>query len=287
MKSTYLIGLALALTTCSHTEDTAKVINLVKICGLPGEMSENSGMTEYNGLLWNINDGGNAAAIYGFSAKDTLLQKKLIVKGAVNTDWEEISQDAEHLYIGDFGNNLGDRRDLRIYILDKADVAASTDSVPYTGVIHYSYEDQVDFTPSNYDTPYDCEAFMVSGDSIIVFTKDWHSKMTSLYTMPAKAGDYTARFRKRYNIHGLVTAANYSADKQELLLLGYQNFMPFIQVIQGTALDNFNFDESRRIDFSHFFGTQTEGIVHSTDGNVYVSCERSALVPQTLFKAEY
>ena len=97
--------------------------------------------------------------------------------------------------------------------------------MPVAGIINYSYEDQTDFTPAaNYSTPWDCEAFVVLDDSVILFTKDWQSNQTSLYTLPAKAGNYTAKFRKRYNISGLVTAAAWSKSKKELLLLGYQNY---------------------------------------------------------------
>jgi hypothetical protein len=288
LKSVSLAWLALALVTCSHTEEQAKVPKLSRVCEFPEEMKENSGMSEYADLLWNINDGGNAAAIYGFSPKDTVVHQKVIVREAVNTDWEDITQDETHLYIGDFGNNLGDRRDLRIYILDKAELLPSSDTIPVAGIISYSYPDQTDFTPAaNFTTPWDCEAFIVLGDSLMLFTKDWQSNQTSLYTLPAKAGNYKAKFRKRYNISGLVTAAAWSKTKKELLLLGYQNFIPFISVVPDFSLDNLSFADIRRINFTDRLGTQTEGIANSSDGSVYVSCEKSPIFPQTLFKAEF
>ncbi len=236
-------------------------------------------MTEYADLLWNINDGTNGAAIYGFGAKDTVVHRKVIIREAVNTDWEDITQDEKHLYIGDFGNNLGDRRDLRIYILNKQDILTSSDTMPVAGTISFSYQDQTDFTPAdNFTTPWDCEAFVVAGDSVILFTKDWQSNQTSLYTLPAKAGNYTAKFRKRYDISGLVTAAALSEAKKELLLLGYQNFTPFITVVSDFGLDNLTFAATRRINFPDLSGTQTEGIAYSGDGSVYVSCEQSPFV---------
>lgn len=279
--------LALALITCSHTEDPVKEPKLSRVCGFPEALKENSGMTEYRDLLWNINDGGNEAAIYGFGAKDSVVHQKVIIRDAVNTDWEDITQDENHLYIGDFGNNLGDRRDLRIYILNKSDLLPLTDTIPVAGIISYSYENQTDFTPAaNLTTPWDCEAFVVIGDSVILFTKDWQLNQTSLYTLPAKAGNYSAKFRKRYNISGLVTAAAYSKSKKELLVLGYQNFTPFISVVPDFGFDNLSFAGVRRINFPDFLGTQTEGIAYSRDGSVYVSCERAGVV-QTLFRAEF
>jgi hypothetical protein len=289
LKTVSTAWLALALVTCSHTEDPVKDPKLSRVCTLPMELQENSGMTEFSDLLWNINDGGNEAAIYGFGTKDTVVHQKVIIRGAINTDWEDITQDKKHLYIGDFGNNLGDRRDLRIYILNKQDILPASDTITMAGIISFSYEDQTDFTTApNYSTPWDCEAFIILGDSVILFTKDWQSNQTSLYTLPAKAGNYTAKFRKRYNISGLVTAAAWSEAKKELLILGYQNytFTPFISVIPDFSLNNLSFADIRKVNFD-LFGTQTEGIAYSADGSVYVSCEQSPVVMQTLFRAEY
>jgi hypothetical protein len=186
---------------------------------------------------------------------------------------------------------MGNRHDLHIYITDKPDLTTLSDSVAVTGVISFSYEDQLDFAPGAVnETPYDCEAFAVIGDSLLLFTKDWQSQHTSLYTLPARAGDYTARFRKKYDISGLVTAAAYSAEEQELLLLGYPKFVPFTPFmleVPDFSLKNLTFSGNRRINFTYSGGTQTEGIAYSRDGNVYVSCEKSPLVLQTLFKAEF
>jgi len=287
-----MVWLALALITCSHTEDPVKEPKLSRVSGFPEVLKENSGMTEYGDLLWNINDGGNEAAIYGFGALDSVVHQKVIIREAVNTDWEDITQDENHLYIGDFGNNLGDRRDLRIYILNKSDLLPSTDTIPVAGIISYSYENQTDFTPAaNLTTPWDCEAFVVMGDSVILFTKEWDSNRTSLYTLPAKAGNYVAKFRKRYNISGLVTAAAWSKTKKELLLLGYQNytFTPFITVVPDFNMNNLSFTGIRRTNFLDFSGYQTEGVAYSADGSVYVSCEQSPYEKfgPTLFRVEF
>lgn len=288
LKSVSTAWLALALVTCSHTDEPAKDPKLSRVCILPEELQENSGMTEYSDLLWNINDGGNEAAIFGFSTKDTVVHRKVILRETVNTDWEDITQDKDHLYVGDFGNNLGDRRDLRIYILNKEDLSGASDSISVSGIIRFSYEDQTDFTPAaNFSTPWDCEAFIVLDDSVMLFTKDWQANQTSVYTFPAKDGIYSAKFRKRYDLAGLVTSAAYSKTKKELILLGYQNFTPFMTVVPDFGIDNLSFADSRRISFVDLAGYQTEGITYSGDGSVYVSCERSPFVAQTLFKADF
>lgn len=287
MKIAYSIGIALILVTCSHTDDHAEEQTLVKIGEFPAEMKENSGMTEYQDLLWNINDSGNEPALFGYNKQTNTLDRKLIIKGAVNTDWEEISQDQQHLYIGDFGNNSGDRQDLRIYIIDKSDLQTTGDSISFSGMINFTYPDQTDFTPHNINTPFDCEAFIAMDDSLILFTKDWQTEQTTLYTLPARDGDFTARKRKKYNVSGLITGAAYSITRKELMLLGYHNYVPFIRIVHNFSLTDLNFSNSIRIDFEKFIGAQTEGIAYSADGSVYVSCEQSSSVfTQTLFRAE-
>ena len=39
----------------------------------------------------------------------------LSVNKEENVDWEDITQDETHIYIADFGNNNGNRTDLKIY----------------------------------------------------------------------------------------------------------------------------------------------------------------------------
>jgi hypothetical protein len=285
-----LAGWTFALVTCGHTEEPVNDPKLVRVSYFPEVLQENSGMTEYADLLWNINDGGNEAAVFGFNAIDTVVDQKIIIKGAVNTDWEDITQDEQHLYIGDFGNNLGSRQDLRIYILNKTDILPSSDSLPVAGMINFSYEDQTDFTPAaNYTTPWDCEAFVVVEESVILFTKNWESNETSLYTLPARPGTFVAKFRKRYDVNGLVTAAAYSKAKKELMLLGYDNFTPFISVVSDFGMNNFSFSQVRKIIFPEMQGTQTEGLAYSNDGSVYVSSEQSPFLNQkpTIFRVEF
>jgi hypothetical protein len=284
----YFLWLAVVMVTCSHSEDPeVKVTDLKLVMDLPDELIENSGLIYYQGLLWNINDGGNEASIYGINPAETSVKRKVVIKGAVNTDWEDISQDEAHIYIGDFGNNLGDRKDLRIYIADKADLTPGADSIPVTGIIEFSYENQTDFTPAeNYTTPWDCEAFIVGGDSIVVFTKNWQANTTSLYTMPAKAGNYKAHLRKIYDLQGLVTSAAYNATTHELLVLGYQNYNPFIVEKPNFDLSEMSFQGSKKTLFTNMIGTQTEGIAYGPSDEVYVTCEKSPLVNQKLFRLE-
>ena len=280
---------ALLLFTCSDTDLPLKAEeSLEKVRDLPSEVVEHSGMTEFNGLLWMINDGGNDALLFGYNPGLGTIEKRIVVKGSVNNDWEELSQDAQHVYIGDFGNNTsGNRKDLRVYMVDKTDLSAAQDSVMVSGTIAFAYDDQTDFTPQPANTAsFDCEAFVVMGDSLVLFTKDWQTEKTRIYTIPATPGDYMARFRREFDVSGLVTGAAWSEDRNELLLLGYTSILqPFIWIVPGFSLDNLTFKNSNRLEFS--LTAQTEGIAFSADGSVYVGSEAFEVFGILYFAALY
>jgi hypothetical protein len=284
-KTVNFIGLALIMFTCNLLDDKAIEDELMKIHNLPDEINESSGMVESGNLLWIINDSGNEPMIYGYNYQLNSIERRVFIADAVNTDWEELTQDAGHFYIGDFGNNLGDRKDLRIYIIDITDLQ-DADTVSPSGVIEFSFEDQTDFTPANQNTSFDCEAFIVIDDSLVLFTKDWLTEQTKLYKLPAKPGTFTAEFIKQFNAVGLVSASAYNAKNQTLLLLGYHDYIPFIWKIPDFSLDNLTFDHSSRSDFSEFLGAQTESIAFSADGTIYVASETSPLVSASFFRVE-
>ena len=87
-------------------------------------LSEISGLEFLNdSTLVAINDGGNEPLIYLLDLKGKV-QGVVKVENAQNRDWEDLAIDDEHLYIGDFGNNVNNRRDLVIYKVKIADIIA-------------------------------------------------------------------------------------------------------------------------------------------------------------------
>ena len=258
--------------SCSPEEAPESTAVFSKIQTLPEILSENSGMTEYESLIWFINDSGNQPSLYGYNKGSNEIVKTIEVSGADNTDWEDITQNSSSIFIGDFGNNDGSRSDLRIYIIDKMDMAGGSASVIPGGIIYFNYEDQTDFTSSNENTSFDCEAFIATEDSIFLFTKDWVSKKTSIYSIPVEPGTYSADFKVQLNVNGLITSAFLDAD-YDLLLLGYTPFIPFLWTLEGFDTDNFTYTNCERKDFIDYYGTQTEGLLVSNDGSVYISSE--------------
>lgn len=194
---------------------------------LPPAMVETSGLIIWNNQLWTHND-GHDINLYAFDTLDVFNFETYELTGAVNIDWEEIAQDDDHVYVGDFGNNYnGNRTNLQIIRIEKASLLSRE---PLIDTIRFSYALQGDLsgTGLNY-TDFDCEAFIVSGDSLYLFTKEWVSQRTSLYVLPKEPGNYVARYLDSYDVQGLVTGATYLKDKRLLVLCGYSTFVqPFL-----------------------------------------------------------
>ncbi len=185
---------------------------------LPDELREVSGLY-YAGpdSLWWLNDGGDAPRLMLTDGRGKL-RKEVMIPGATNEDWEDLTADlAGNLYIGDFGNNLNIRRDLRIYRYHSA--SGNLDS------ILLNYPDQSEFPPPPANANFDVEAFFWHGDSLHLFTKNRLVKgnyYAKHYVLPAAPGTYTALLRDSISLKKrVVTGAAISPDGKTVALLSY------------------------------------------------------------------
>lgn len=143
------------------------------ITKLPPRLNETSGLVFFDGNLWTINDSGNPPELFSIDTANGNILRALRISNADNKDWESLTQDDSSLYIGDFGNNYGNRTDLRILKISKADLLSpSADSVR-ADCINYSYPDQTRFAPGLNKNNFDCEAFIFYNDSLHLFSKNW------------------------------------------------------------------------------------------------------------------
>ncbi|MFY8077129.1 MAG: hypothetical protein ACOVMJ_00980, partial [Flavobacteriales bacterium] len=121
---------------------------------LPAELLETSGITRFQQGLVTHNDNSDEQ-LYVIDTLNGAILQTFSLNGTSNFDWEEITQDSLYLYIGDFGNNAGSRTDLHILRIEKSSLL---EGMPAIDTIAFAYEDQTDFTPSNQNTAFDCEA---------------------------------------------------------------------------------------------------------------------------------
>jgi hypothetical protein len=237
---------------------------------LSDSIKETSGLLFFKNLLWTHND-DHDKTIYGLDSLG-VIRKKIILDKIINHDWEEISQDSSFIYIGDFGNNAsGNRTNLQILKIDKKTFSEEN---PIIETISFSYSDQTDFSSKKQNTTnFDCEAFVVSKDSIYLFTKEWQSSKTSIYTLPNQPGNHIAKFKETLDTKGLVTGATYLEEKKLIVLCGYSKHgKPFLYLLYDFKDHDFLSGNKRRIDLQLSF-YQIEGIATNDGLHYYLTNE--------------
>lgn len=244
--------------------------SLIEKGGLNTILDENSGILYFEGSYITHNDSGGASALYILDTINLNIQKTITLTGVENIDWEDLTQDETHLYVGDFGNNRGTRRDLRILKIAKSDFKTLTSITPQ--IISFSYQDQQDFE-INEETDYDAEALITVGDHIIVFTKQWGSQNTTAYQIPKTIGNHLAIPLSNYEVGGLITSATFNKEDDQLILLGYSNLLnPFI--VKSTVFENLNFFNETTSKFTlPVATTQMEAVDFISQKKLILSCE--------------
>lgn len=260
----------------------------VKVDPMNATLEESSGLQMAGNYLWSFNDGGGEAAIYRIDTISNALLQKVSLTGASNVDWEDIAFDGVYFYVGDFGNNAnGARTDLRIY---KFPLSAIPDhlnnpvaSIPsqQISVINFTYDDQPQppQASSNNNTKYDCEAMIVEGGAIHLFTKNWIDLNTTHYRIDGtSAGNYVAVPLETLETDYLVTAADKAVGRRTIVLLGYKNTgaaSHFMHLLTAYHSGNFFNGNVRRIDLPDVLVMgQAEGICFRTQGYGYISNEQ-------------
>lgn len=257
---------------------------------LPSQVYETSGLIFWNNKLWTHNDDTDLN-IYGFTFDNVNELDILPLEGLVNTDWEELQQDSTHLYMGDIGNNFGNRTDLKFYKIKKASLLDDSDGIEVDSIM-FSYEDQEDFNPPGVlKTDFDAEAFLVTEEALFVFTKQWVSKKTAVYRIPNAPGSYVAEKVAEYDVDGLITGLSYLPEYNLIAFTGYhfpEMRLPFLLLLYDFEGDNFFGGNKRFIDMANMYGHQVEAIA-SLDGlDFFVTNERFSVsgfvIPHRIFR---
>lgn len=259
--------------SCNYVSVKIKPKYSVKLDAI---LKETSSLTQSDSLFWTCNDDTDTA-LYAIDTKG-VIQNKIELKNATNTDWEEISQDSDHFYIGDFGNNVsGNRKNLHILRVEKQSLSQNNAKID---TLSFSYSNQTDFTKTKTNaTNFDCEAFIVSGDSIYLFTKQWKEKRTSVYVIPKTPGNYIAQLQESFNVKGLITAATYLIEKKLLVLAGYSKTLsPFIYLFYDYNNSSFFSGNKRKINIALPFH-QIEGISTQDGLHYYLTNENFVKKP--------
>jgi hypothetical protein len=264
LRHSLLIGLFTILLPAA----LAQRVKPVLVSKLPKILDEASGIAMADSsLLYLINDSGNSNSLFTFHfQKEEFLETAM---PAANRDWEDLVLADSVLFIGDFGNNLNNRTDLRIYRFVNRENRWVDD-----GVIEFAYSGQKEFPPPPEQWNYDCEAVFFHNNSIFLLSKNTGSKrnaITNLYRLPAYAGSYRAELIDSFRLNEPVTAAAYDAGEKKLVLLTYFSLWVFSH---STEPDFLNENVSR---YAWKGFTQKEAVCFFNETGVLIADERNFL----------
>lgn len=255
----------------------------VNVITIKKKLKENSGLIFYKDLFWTFNDSGSKSYFYSLDSTNGKIAQKFVLADKNNIDWEDITQDDTHIYIGDFGNNFGSRKDLVIYKISKEFLTNAKNGMAWAEEIKFTYPEQKDFTHLLKGTEFDCEALTYYNGSLYLFTKDWINRTTRLYKLPTTPGNYKANLLTTFDVDGLITASAISPDGKMLALLGYKNYTPYLILFSDYEGNNFFNGKNIRLNFDPLHNTQTEGITFTANNIIYISSEKSKF-PAQLFR---
>lgn len=204
-----------------------------KMIPLPVELTESSALIKHKDLFFTINDSDNEPIVFVFNEEGKIVHQ-CFIKNVVNYDWEALAYEGgEHLYIGDIGNNLNNRKDLSINKVKMEDIL--TKDTIEAEKIYFYYPDQKEFPPQKSELHYDAEAMIVKGNEILIFTKNRtvpFDGISKVYSLPTASGKYEAKhlynlqFPPTHWIEECITDANYFEG--ELYLLTYSKIYKFV-----------------------------------------------------------
>ena len=259
-----------------------------KIAVLSDSLKESSGLTNLDGRLFSFNDSGNTSEIFEIKAGSSYIEKTFQT-GLRNIDWEAITNDGENFYVGEFGNNLGTRKDLKVYQIPFRNDSLIVDSIK---TIPFFYPEQTDFTPKNINNNFDAEAMIFLDGTIHIFTKEWITNTVSHYVIDKNLKEnQQAKKLETFDTGFVVTDASFFDNK--LYVVGYtKKASVYLMIFEKDETGNLFFNKPlKKFSLGRAFSIgQIEGIT-ATEKGVYISGERFNIkikkVPQSLYFISY
>lgn len=247
-------------------------------------LRESSGLTNLDGRLFSFNDSGNTSEIFEIKPGSSFIEKTFQT-GLTNLDWEAITNDGKSFYIGEFGNNLGTRKDLKVYQVPFKNDSLISDSIK---IIPFYYPEQVDFTAKNINNNFDAEAMVFLDGNIHLFTKEWVTNTVSHYLIDKnQTENQPAQKLESFDTGFVVTDA--SVFDNRLYVVGYtKKASVFLMIFEKDENGNLFFNKPlKKFALGRAFNIgQIEGIT-ATEKGIYISGERFNIkikkVPQSLY----
>ena len=255
---------------------------------LPMEVNETSGLFFHNGRLWTHNDSGGKPILYALDTTTFEVVQRLTLKNVKNKDWEDVCTDGETVFVGDFGNNKGSRKNLRIFTFPLSDIPYEGDATLEVDSILFSFADQTNFENRKHEHDFDCEAVFATEEYLYLFSKGWETGTTRMYRLPKTPGNYVAEVVNGFDSQGLITGADYDQKHHVLAVVGYVKtvWKPFMYLIFDFKEDGVKLSH-RRYEMPQLRGAQTEGICFFNEGQCFVTAETSPSMTSRVFMVDF
>jgi hypothetical protein len=273
--------------TYSQSSADSNIISanrLIKIADLNVKVKETSGLALIGDVLLTHNDKGRSNDLMLINPNNGNIIQMITAINFENNDWEDIAKNDEFIFVGDMGNNEGERKNLAIHIVSIADINKNSITLKSIGSISFYYPEQKEFDVSKQHN-FDCEAILCYNNKIYLFTKNRLDNKTDLYVLPAKPGSYAAKYMGSFEVGGRITGADISQDGSKIALLGYNKKSDcFVWTFDGFVGDNFFKGESKKYTLGQYAQVgQMEGVAFKDNSNLYISSEEIANVPARLY----
>ncbi len=273
-------------SSCTYKEFSQKPDSFLT---LKSKFNETSGLVFFGGRVWTHNDGGGEAKLTSIDTTDGNDKEDYELTGELNIDWEDVTADGQYVYVGDFGNNIGNRTDLVIYRIPRLDsFSVKKNNKSLAEEIKFSYADQTDYRKNEVNN-YDCEAMVASGGSLYLFTKCHKDLLTRMYKLSTTPGTYKAELMGIFNSKGVVSGADISPDGKTLGLTSYN---PYTNVTMMWVFRNFvaqQFFTGKKYLVTTGNRTvrgQIEGICFVDNNNLFLSSEAYGILSPYLYKMD-
>lgn len=225
--------------------------------------------------LWAIEDSGNKNVLYSLD-EDGDVKDEVKITNSKNVDWEDITSDREgNIYIGDFGNNDNERKDLIIYKIDRGEL--NKKEAKASAKISFYYPEQTEFPPKRSRMFFDVESFFELNGNFYLFTKNRSAKFDGsfcVYKVPNKEGNHAAQLLATLNTCKVyskcaVTGADISPDEKTIVLLASDKIWLF------TDFADNEFKQSNMIQYPLGHFSQKEGVCFTDNSTLLIVDEKS------------
>lgn len=270
------------VTTLNSSVTESSIIKPFAI--LPKSLDESSGLKVINGKIYSMNDSGGEPELFVFDSHGEELNK-IEIKNAKNYDWESLAVNSTHFFIGDFGNNSGNRENLSVYMfpikdLNKKNVKAKK--------IKFRYKNQENFFNINREHSFDGEALIALEDELVIFSKDWNKLATQVYHL--SLGNTKSKIAispsEKMEIDALITGADYDAENKRLVLCGYKDNMNFLWLFEDSTPENFLTNNFKKLTLYELFDAQIEGVTFLDQSTILFSTEKTKTFKQQLWTVD-